>query len=159
MKVQIFFLLLLLVTFVVADDTNLTFIQWQIKNSVIISPIGDIVNREKIFFKNRKLVRDHNSDPDKTYEQDLNIFSHLTTDEFIEYRCGTKLPERLANGSGTTTDPKLYPNPPLGKFTSSTAPNSTNFINLMQPVLFQGRCNACWAFSAMAQIGMWLHIF
>lgn len=40
------------------------------------------VYREKIFFVNLALIRAHNSNPLRTYDQGLNQFSALTQEEF-----------------------------------------------------------------------------
>ncbi|XP_070505959.1 crustapain-like [Chironomus tepperi] len=92
-----------------------------------------------------------NSDPDSTYQKDLNAFTHLTEEEFISTRCGAKLPDSADNQTDITPDDARIAYP-FGNYTSDDAPSYTDFSSLMQPIQNQLSCGACWAFTVMAQL-------
>ncbi|CAG9798745.1 unnamed protein product [Chironomus riparius] len=134
--------------------SNLTFTQWRLRYRVTFPSTKERRQREKIFIDTKNEIVAFNSNPNITYEKDLNPYTHLSCEEFISTRCGTKLPERLRNNPQAIVEDVLdariaYP---FGNYTSADAPDYTDFTNLMQPVQNQLSCGSCWAFSVMSQL-------
>lgn len=148
---------IIIIALVVGADCfhNLTFIQWRLKYRVTFPSIKERRDREKIFIDTKNEIIAYNLQSDITYEKDVNPYTHLSNEEFISTRCGTKLPERLRNNPEMKIEDVLDARAiyPFGNYTAADAPDYTDFSNLMQPVLNQLSCGSCWAFSVMGQIG------
>jgi hypothetical protein len=136
----------------------MTFTQWRLKYRVTFPSTKERRNREKIFLDTKNEIASFNAKRDTTYQMDLNPYTHLSSEEFISTRCGTKLPERLQDHSELISeDLDARITYPFGNYTSNDAPDYTDFKSLMQPVLNQLSCAACWAFTVMGQIGNFIH--
>jgi len=135
--------------------SNLTFTQWRLKYRVTFPSIKERRIREKIFLDTKDEIAAYNSEPDITYKKDLNPYTHLSSEEFISTRCGTKLPDRLRDHTELKSEilPDARITYPFGNYTAVDAPDYTDFTNLMQPVQNQLTCGACWAFTVMSQLG------
>ena len=100
--------------------------------------------RLAIFHETASRINAHNSNPDKTYTQGLNQFSDMTDEEF---RVKFGMPEM------TPEDIDAFNSLPVAYESKSELlqdPVSVDWrsAGIIPPVLNQGKCGSCWAFSA-----------
>lgn len=138
-------------------------------------------NAFKNFKEHQKKINEHNSNENRTYDQELNEFSIYSEEEFVQIYCGTRAPDdeldpivgAIVNAgrkatkttttkaptttttSGTTTQAPMPNWPgPLGNYTRDTLPLFVNYTNQCQPIQNQAGCGSCWAFAAGSGIGL-----
>lgn len=149
--------LLTILRFLSAASVQQIFNEWQITYKDLIIPKNDKTNRMHFFLENLKQINKHNSKENKTYEAGVNQFSDLTFEEFVNYKCGIKLPKRLVSDENENDTEIIHSisSDRIARFGNydADAPDSVNFTYLMQPVLDQKSCSSCWAFTAMSQLG------
>lgn len=68
--------------------------QWLVENRKNYNDLGEKERRFKIFEDNLKHIKEHNSDPNQSYQRGLNQFSDLTADEFQTIYLGGKMEKR-----------------------------------------------------------------
>lgn len=90
----------------------------------------------KIFLENITQVAAHNMNPNKTYTQGINQFSHMTDAEFSEMYL-------------TLTD-RVFEVPNIQHFNNENIPTSYDWREqgAVTPVKNQGGCGSCYAFSS-----------
>lgn len=130
---------------VLAMAKDLTFDEWEKTNNVKFGDTQERSRREKIFNDNMKSINAHNANPDKTFTQGPNEFTHLSPAEFQNQFCGLKVPSNIADMRSFTigeATPKL--GGPVGNYTASNVPLSTDFKSVSFGIQNQGGCGSCW---------------
>ncbi len=69
------------------------FNDWKSEYSMTFNPTEEHY-RFKVFMQNLKQIKTHNSKLDRTYDLGLNMFSHLTSEEFAAKYLTTAINER-----------------------------------------------------------------
>jgi C1A family cysteine protease len=107
---------------------------------------SEIIKRAVIFLDNFESIKQHNSNPNRTYNQALNYYSDRTLEEFIKARA-----TNAGNTKGT-----IQPAANIhtsDKATMSPVPNfDWRQHNGVTPVKNQYQTNSCWTFSTIASI-------
>ncbi|XP_050367304.1 ervatamin-B-like [Argentina anserina] len=120
--------------------------QWMSMYGRVYPNSEDKQRRFAIFKKNVEFVENFNKDGNKTYKLGVNKFSDMTNEEFLRQRTGAKMPTNRSLTSSENT-PFRYQNlddvPPQIDWRQNGA---------VTPIKDQGKCNSCWAFSAVAAV-------
>lgn len=148
MKLIIFFVSLISTS--LADSWN----NHKLKFGITSKSPSEETRYAKRFRITQKNVEEHNKNPKNSYKMALNQFSHLTYEEFSNISCGTKSSKKIRSDIPNINmkEASIESNYPFGNYTMDTAPNSTDFRYLMQPVQNQRGCGACWAFATLSQL-------
>lgn len=98
------------------------------------SAIEDLY-REKVFYTNLKLIKQHNSNPSRTYDMGLNQFSALTKEQFVYQYLKTSAPSATDNNIQVITPANI----------------DIDWVQkgAVAPPKNQGQCGAAWAFSCI----------
>jgi cathepsin L len=100
------------------------------------------------FRENKDAIDEFNADPTHSYRKGLNEFSYMDPADFIALKCKTQVPTELM----TTMDEAEIDVADLANGHYELAAEllqSVDYSSLMQPVMRQGACGACWSFSSM----------
>lgn len=147
MKCIVIFLLAITLALALDDPSDdISFDEYQTSNDINFSNSVEKRFREQVFNSKRSEIRKHNANPKNTYKKGINKFSHMSSEEFIESRCRSILPEDLMEGAVNASEIP-YKTPKAG------IPDSLDLRYLMLPVQDQRSCGSCWAFATMAQLG------
>jgi len=101
----------------------------------------ETASRKATFERNLAVIRDHNSNPSKSFFMTVNEFADWTNEEFRANRMGAR--------------PELDASMFVGEFKASSLdglPDSVDWRSkpgVMTPVKNQGGCGSCWAFSTV----------
>ncbi|ESQ33376.1 hypothetical protein EUTSA_v10007931mg [Eutrema salsugineum] len=123
--------------------------KWLVENGKSYNGLGENERRFKVFKDNLKLIEEHNSNPNRTYELGLNQFSDLTADEFSSYLLGGKMEKTSV--SADIGDRYRYKE-------GDDLPDEVDWRKegaVLPRVKDQyqfDRCGGCWAFAAVGAV-------
>ncbi|CAJ2658869.1 unnamed protein product [Trifolium pratense] len=120
--------------------------QWMMKYGRTYTNNSELEKRRKIFKENLEYIENFNNAGNKSYNLGLNLYSDLTSKEFIASHTGLKVPRHLSSSKkgSNTIHFNLSDDVPT-KFDWRDEGAVTDVKN-------QQRCGCCWAFSAVAAI-------
>jgi len=99
--------------------------------------------RLAVYNANVKKIEEHNA-ANKGWTMKMNMFGHLTAEEFSSMYTGLKMPE-----PDTSVERNVFEN-------NATAPNPTDWDwtdhGAVTPVKNQGSCGSCWSFSTTGSL-------
>ncbi|XP_070490102.1 cathepsin K-like [Chironomus tepperi] len=101
------------------------------------------VRRRENYLKNLDLIEKHNKEGKHRFKLGSNAYSDRHPERFVDDMCGTKIPQMT----------RSLPLPPA--ILASTTPASPAVDwrpNYTQPIVNQGQCACCWAFSAVSVV-------
>ncbi|KAL4334670.1 hypothetical protein GQ457_07G015190 [Hibiscus cannabinus] len=105
--------------------------------------------RLNVFKENLKYIENFNNAGNTSFKLGLNEFADMTQDEFIAAHTGYNKMQELERDDHTMSKSTLFMYEKL-----SDVPTSLDWRDqgAVTPVKYQGRCNCCWAFSAVAAL-------
>ncbi|KAE8692248.1 hypothetical protein F3Y22_tig00110847pilonHSYRG00083 [Hibiscus syriacus] len=103
--------------------------------------------RLDIFRENLEYIESFNNGGNKSFKLGLNEFADMTQDEFIAAHTGYNKKQEQDNS--TLSEPTLFM---YEKFSDVPISFDWRDHGAVTPVKYQGRCNCCWAFSAVAAL-------
>ncbi|CAO1415423.1 unnamed protein product, partial [Diamesa serratosioi] len=147
MKTLIIFLVIIAASVAIArtlEEVN-KLEEWKAKHKTSYKSPEERLKREGNVIKRMRNIKRHNERykrGESSYKLKLNRFSDQTPAELTKKKCGLKVPKQLRTF-------------PVGKIIPNNFPISTKtFLNYtaegrVLPVLRQGDCGSCWAFSSV----------
>jgi C1A family cysteine protease len=107
------------------------------------------------FKDNLKKIQEHNLDEEAGFEMEINQFSDMSEQEFMQNYTGARIPqkkrmEQNLNNLFLATDPRLA----VAVEDTSDLPESVNWVEagMVTTPYDQGSCGGCWAFATASSL-------
>lgn len=124
-------------TILAEDHVATIFADWKVHNRKFYFNNEEHNYRMEVFKSNLADIMAHNAKPEKTYTKAINMFSDLTSEEFIHFYTGAKVPELLEEAE-------------IEIYDETNVPSSVDWRQkgAVTGVKNQGHCGSCWSFSS-----------
>jgi C1A family cysteine protease len=122
----------------IATCRGYTFEAFVSEHSKSYDSVHEYFRRKDVFYENKKIIDEHNADPDNSFTLGINVYADLTWNEFQTTKIGR-------NSVEESPMDQSYCVPPDAQLPSSF---DWEFGGAVTPVKNQGACGSCWSFSA-----------
>ncbi|KAJ0984362.1 hypothetical protein J5N97_002718 [Dioscorea zingiberensis] len=128
------------------QEIKLLYEGWLVKHHKNYNGLFEKEKRYNIFKDNLKFIDEHNAAGNHSITLGLTVFADLTNDEYRKTYLGFRQPAGLKMSSEESNGYHFNESEWLPDFVD------WRLKRAVVPVKNQGRCNSCWAFSAIAAI-------